>query len=251
MRFSFLAAIAACLVSCFSPGFALADESAGAAAAAAAINQFNSGDIAWMLISSALVLMMTAPGLALFYGGLVRKKNILGVMMQCITLMGVMSIIWALYGYSLCFGDSLGGNGFIGDFKYAFLNGVVPYWDSQLEVGVHPAYSPSLPRSIHMIFQMMFFIITPALICGAFAERMKFSAMLLFSILWGTSKECSFVEKTRKVFPVPTSGSDNVPCSVPSTFLLIFIICLVPTIRYGSFHVPMNFFIGSFFLISP
>lgn len=190
MRFSLLAAIAACLFSCFSPGFVLADESAGAAPAASAINQFNSGDIAWMLTSSALVLMMTAPGLALFYGGLVRKKNILGVMMQCITLMGVMSIIWALYGYSLCFGDSLGGNGVIGDFKYAFLNGVVPYWDSQLEVGVHPAYSPSLPRSIHMIFQMMFFIITPALICGAFAERMKFSAMLMFSILWGTFIYC-------------------------------------------------------------
>ncbi len=144
-----------------------------------------------MLMSSALVLMMTAPGLALFYGGLVRKKNILSVMMQCITLMGVMSVIWAIYGYSLCFGDSIGGVGLIGDFKYVMLNGVIPYWDEGLRKAVHPACgSPGIPRSIHMIFQMMFFIITPALICGSFAERMKFSSMVLFSILWGTFIYC-------------------------------------------------------------
>jgi Amt family ammonium transporter len=149
---------------------------------------FNSGDIAWMLTSSALVLMMTAPGLALFYGGLVRKKNILGVMMQCITLMGLMSIIWAVYGYSLCFGDSVNGLGLIGDLKYAMLNGVAPYWDSATNKAVHPRLSDvaTIPRSVHMVFQMMFFIITPGLICGAFAERMKFSAMVIFSVLWGT-----------------------------------------------------------------
>jgi len=155
------------------------------------VNQINSGDVAWMLTSSALVLMMTAPGLAMFYGGLVRKKNILSIMMQCITLMGLMSVIWAVYGYSLCFGDSVGGLGLIGDFKYAMLNGVSPYWDAALEKGVHPAYGTTgIPRSIHMIFQMMFFIITPALICGAFAERMKFSSMVLFSVLWGTFVYC-------------------------------------------------------------
>ena len=156
-----------------------------------AVEQFNSGDIAWMLVSSALVLMMTAPGLALFYGGLVRKKNILSVMMQCITLMGLMSVVWAVYGYSLCFGDSVGGFGLIGDFKYAMLRGVAPYWDETLLKGVHPAFSSTgIPRSIHMIFQMMFFIITPALICGAFAERMKFSSMVMFSVLWGTFVYC-------------------------------------------------------------
>ena len=180
-------------------GSLLAQEAAPAAEAAAATevvappaapNQFNSGDIAWMLTSSALVLMMTAPGLALFYGGLVRKKNILGVMMQCISLMGIMSVVWALYGYSLCFGDSVGGLGLVGDFKYALLNGVMPYWDEALKIGVHPALTPSMPRSIHMVFQMMFFIITPALICGAFAERMKFNSMVVFSILWGTFVYC-------------------------------------------------------------
>ena len=151
------------------------------------VNQFNSGDIAWMLTSSALVLMMSAPGLALFYGGLVRKKNILGVMMQCITLMGLMSVIWALYGYSLCFGHSVGGLGLIGDGEFLLLKGVIPYWDE----GIHPGIGTmGIPRSVHMVFQMMFFIITPALICGAFAERMKFSSMVLFSILWGTFIYC-------------------------------------------------------------
>ena len=172
-------------------GVLSAEESAVVVAPPVLVNQYNSGDIAWMLTSSALVLMMTAPGLAMFYGGLVRKKNILGVMMQCITLMGLMSVIWAGYGYSLCFGDSVGGLGLIGDFKYAMLNGVAPYWDAAAEKGIHPPYGTTgIPRSVHMVFQMMFFIITPALICGAFAERMKFSSMVLFSILWGTFVYC-------------------------------------------------------------
>lgn len=168
-----------------------AEEAASAAPVAAPAVTFNGADIAWSLIASALVLMMTAPGLALFYGGLVRKKNILGVMMQCMFLMGLMSIVWALWGYSLVFSGDLGGVGLIGDFGYAGLQGVLPTWDGSK--AVTPPYGPeahTIPRSIHMVFQMMFFIITPALICGAFAERMKFGSMVLFSILWGTFIYC-------------------------------------------------------------
>ena len=145
-------------------------------------------DIAWMLISSALVLMMTAPGLALFYGGLVRKKNILSVMMQCIFLMGIMSLVWAGWGYSLVFSGDSGGYGLIGDFNYCGLQGVMPYVDSSGQVQV--PQEMTIPKSLHMVFQMMFFIITPGLICGAFAERMKFSSMVLFSVLWGTLIYC-------------------------------------------------------------
>ena len=132
-----------------------------------------SGDNAWVLVSSALVLMMTGPGLALFYGGLVRKKNVLSVFMQCVILMGLVSVLWALFGYSLAFGE---GSPFIGDLRYLFLNGV----------GAEPMpdYAATIPHQSFAIFQMMFAIITPALICGAFAERMKFSAMMLFMTLW-------------------------------------------------------------------
>ncbi len=152
---------------------------------------FNGADIAWSLIASALVLMMTAPGLALFYGGLVRKKNILGVMMQCVFLMGIMSLVWAMWGYSLVFSGDLGGVGLIGDFGYAGLQGVVATWENGAQnVPSYGADPHVIPRSVHMIFQMMFFIITPALICGAFAERMKFSSMVLFSVLWGTFVYC-------------------------------------------------------------
>lgn len=132
-----------------------------------------SGDNAWMLVSCALVLMMTGPGLALFYGGLVRKKNILGTAMQSFIMMAVASVLWAVIGYSLAFGD---GNAFIGDLRYFMLKGV----------GGDPNadYAGTIPHQTFMMFQMMFAIITPALISGAFAERMKFSAMLLFSVLW-------------------------------------------------------------------
>ncbi len=132
-----------------------------------------SGDNAWVLVSSALVLMMTGPGLALFYGGLVRKKNVLSVFMQCVILMGLVSVMWAIFGYSLAFGEA---SPFIGDLRYLFLNGV----------GAEPNgdYAATIPHQTFAIFQMMFAIITPALICGAFAERMKFSAMLLFMTLW-------------------------------------------------------------------
>ncbi len=132
-----------------------------------------SADNAWMLTSSALVLMMTGPGLALFYGGLVRKKNVLGTMMQSFAMMAVVTVVWALFGYSLCFGA---GNSFIGGFHNLFLHGVGAQPD--------PAYAATIPAQTFMIFQLMFAIITPALITGAFAERMKFSAMTLFMVLW-------------------------------------------------------------------
>lgn len=152
--------------------------------------ELNGADTAWMLVSSALVLMMTAPGLALFYGGLVRKKNILSVMMQCMFLMGLMSVVWALWGYSLAFSSDLPGlGGFVGGFEKVALNGVIPYWDATRGEAVVPM-SGSIPEAIFMVFQMMFFIITPALICGAFAERMKFSAMVVFSVIWGTFVYC-------------------------------------------------------------
>ena len=153
------------------------------------------GHNAWMLTSCALVLFMTAPGLAMFYGGLVRKKNVLGVMMQCIFLMGLMTVLWALYGYSLCFGgdnvDALGStySKWIGNTDYLFMRNVQQTWDDVAGAPVVPM-AGAIPRLTHMLFQGMFFIITPALICGAFAERMKFNAMVLFSILWGTIVYC-------------------------------------------------------------
>lgn len=146
----------------------------------AAEGQMDRGDHAWMLTSSALVLMMTAPGLALFYSGLVRKKNVLGVMMQCVFLMGLMTVIWALYGYSLSFG---GDGPLIGNGEFLLMSGV------QMVDGVAPLEG-SIPRLTHMLFQGMFFIITPALIVGAFAERMKFSTMVVFMVLWGTLVYC-------------------------------------------------------------
>lgn len=131
-----------------------------------------SGDNAWMLVSSALVLMMSGPGLALFYGGLVRKKNVLGTMMQTFAMMAVITVLWAVVLYSLAFGD---GNAFIGGFHNIFLRGV----------GLTPdVYAPTIPSQTFMVYQLMFAIITPALISGAFAERMKFSAMLAFMVLW-------------------------------------------------------------------
>src|ERR1700686_406535 len=133
----------------------------------------SAGDNAWMLVSAALVLMMTGPGLALFYGGLVRRKNVLGTMMHSFGLMAVVSVVWAIAGYSLAFGE---GSAFIGDLRYLFLNGVGG--------APNPDYAATIPQQTFMIYQLMFAIITPALISGAFAERMKFSAMLLFMTLW-------------------------------------------------------------------
>jgi len=140
---------------------------------AAAKSAQSAGDNAWMLTSAALVLLMTGPGLALFYGGLVRKKNILATMMQSFTMMAVITVLWAIVGYSLAFGE---GSPFLGDLRYLFLNGV----------GAAPNadYAGTIPQQTFMVYQLMFAIITPALITGAFAERMKFSAMMLFMILW-------------------------------------------------------------------
>jgi len=133
----------------------------------------SAGDNSWMLISSALVLLMTGPGLALFYGGLVRKKNVLATLMQSFALMALITVLWALVGYSLCFHS---GNAFLGGLGYFGLRDVGPLPD--------PDYAASIPQQTFMVFQLMFAIITPALIAGAFAERMKFSAMVLFMLLW-------------------------------------------------------------------
>jgi Amt family ammonium transporter len=133
----------------------------------------SAGDNAWMLVSTALVLMMTGPGLALFYSGLVRRKNVLGTMMQSFVLMALVTVWWVLFGYSLAFGE---GSPFIGGLQYLGLHGV--------GAAPNPDYAATIPHQTFMLFQLMFAIITPALITGAFAERMKFSAMLLFSSLW-------------------------------------------------------------------
>jgi len=133
----------------------------------------SSADNAWMLTSAALVLMMTGPGLALFYGGLVRKKNVLGTMMQSFALMAVITVLWGLFSYSLSFGS---GNSLIGGLHNLFLRGVGAAPDAD--------YAATIPAQTFMVYQLMFAIITPALIAGAFAERMKFSAMLVFTVLW-------------------------------------------------------------------
>ncbi len=148
---------------------------AGALLAAPALTtagELDSGDTAWMITATALVLLMTIPGLSLFYAGMVRSKNVLSVFMQCFAITGLMSILWAFYGYSLAFDE---GNAFIGGLAKAFLSGVTV-----------DAMSGTIPETVFMTFQMTFAVITPALIVGAFAERMKFSAMLVFMALWLT-----------------------------------------------------------------
>jgi Amt family ammonium transporter len=149
---------------------------APAAPAPGAPSKIDKGDTAWMLTSSALVLLMTAPGLALFYGGMVRQKNALGTLMHSFIIMAIISIQWVLWGYSLAFGPDKGG--IIGGLDWIGLRGV----------GTEPydVYSKTIPHQAFMLFQMMFAIITPALITGAFAERKKFSAFLLFTVLWAT-----------------------------------------------------------------
>src|SRR5580700_10489114 len=140
---------------------------------AAARSAQSAGDNAWMLTSAALVLMMTGPGLALFYGGLVRRKNVLSTLMHSFIMMALVTVIWALVGYSLVFSE---GTPFIGGLKYAFLNGV--------GTDPNPDYAGTIPQLTYMIYQLMFAVITPALISGAYAERIKFSAMALFTTLW-------------------------------------------------------------------
>lgn len=141
--------------------------------ASEAASTINSGDTAWIIVAAALVMLMT-PGLAFFYGGLVRKKNILGVLMQCMAALAVISLQWVLFGYSLSFSE---GNGFIGGLSWVGLKGI----------GLEPSpYAPNIPHVVFVVFQMMFAVITPALIAGAFAERMKFSAYIIFILLWST-----------------------------------------------------------------
>jgi Amt family ammonium transporter len=149
---------------------------APAAAPAPPASKIDKGDTAWMLTSTALVLLMTAPGLALFYGGMVRQKNALGTLMHSFIIAALISVQWVLWGYSLAFGPDKGG--IIGGLEWIGLRGV----------GVEPfdAYSKTIPHQVFMLFQMMFAIITPALITGAFAERKKFSAFILFTLLWAT-----------------------------------------------------------------
>ena len=159
------------------PGLAMAQEAAAAPA-------INSGDTAWMLVSTALVLFMTIPGLALFYGGMVRAKNVLSVMMQCFAITGLVSILWMVYGYSLAF-DTTGMEKGVTNFN-SFIGGLGKAFLSSLQHDAVTSATALFPESVFVTFQMTFAIITPALIVGAFAERMKFSAMLVFTGLWFT-----------------------------------------------------------------
>src|ERR1700710_1098943 len=152
--------------------------------------KIDSGDTAWMLTSTALVLLMTIPGLALFYAGMVRKKNILATMMQSFTICCIVTIVWVVAGYSIAFTT---GNQYMGDFSRIMLSGIADHVvkgnDSQafvLASGIKDVadMGTTIPETVYMMFQMTFAIITPALIAGAFADRMKFSAMCLFMALW-------------------------------------------------------------------
>ncbi len=145
--------------------------------------KIDTGDTAWMLTSTALVLMMTIPGLALFYAGMVRKKNILATMMQSFTIVCLITIVWMVAGYSLAFTN---GGLYLGDLSRLFLNGMAANWDKPftLGAGTSAAAPQTIPESVYMAYQMTFAIITPALIAGAFADRMKFSAMIVFMVLW-------------------------------------------------------------------
>ncbi len=162
-------ALAAALLA-LVPGSALAEDAV-----------INSGDTAWMLTSTALVLMMTIPGLALFYGGLVRKGNVLTTMAQSFAITCLISVLWVLVGYSLTFGN---GNAMIGDLSRVMVHGASIDKPFFLGVGIEGGFATTIPETVFMMFQMTFAIITPALIAGAFAERMKFSAVLMFGALW-------------------------------------------------------------------
>ncbi len=155
---------------------------AAAPAFAADEAKVDTGDAAWMLVSTALVLMMTVPGVALFYAGMVRKKNVLATMMQSFSICALVSVLWMVAGYSLAFGE---GNAWIGDFSRFFLGGLAENWDKPFTLGSgDAAVATTIPESIFLTFQMTFAIITAALITGAVADRMKFSALLVFVGLW-------------------------------------------------------------------
>jgi Amt family ammonium transporter len=168
--------VLALVLGALASGAAAQSPPAAAAAPAPAAPSVDTGDTAWVLTASALVLMMTAPGLALFYGGMVRRKNVLATLMQSFILMALISVQWVLVGYSLAFGPDLGG--LVGSLRWIGLAGV--------GVEPNPDYAGTIPHQGFMAFQLMFAIITPALVTGAFAERMRFSAFLLFSLLWAT-----------------------------------------------------------------
>ena len=174
-RFVF-AALVALAVLAMSTSAPAQQAAASAAPAALTAKDVSAGDTAWVSISTGLVLLMTIPGLAFFYGGLVRRKNVLSVLMQCFMMMCLVSLQWALVGYSLSFGPDI--KGLIGNLSWAGLQGV--------SASVPSTYAPTIPHQLFMMFQMMFAVITPALIVGAFAERMKFAAFAIFSILWAT-----------------------------------------------------------------
>jgi Amt family ammonium transporter len=152
-------------------------------ALAAETPKVDSGDTAWVLLGTVLVLLMTIPGLALFYAGMVRKKNVLATMMQSFSLCALVTVLWIVAGYSLAFGD---GNAWIGDASRIFLAGIEDNWDKPftLGAGTANANATTIPESVFVMFQMAFAIITPAVVAGAFADRMKFSALMLFVTLW-------------------------------------------------------------------
>ncbi len=162
------AAIIAAILAIFTIP-ALAEDAGGTA--------ISGGDTAWVLVSAAFVMIMT-PAVGLFYGGMVRKKNVLAIIMQSFIVLALISIQWVLWGYSLAFGPDVGGRGLIGGLQWAGLNGV--------GAAPNPDYAATIPASVFMIFQAMFAIITPALITGAFADRMKFSTFMVFTLLWAT-----------------------------------------------------------------
>ena len=165
------------------PALAQAAPAAAAPAAPAAEAKIDTGDTAWMLASTALVLMMTVPGLALFYAGMVRKKNVLATLMQSFSICALVTVLWMVIGYSVAFTN---GNPYVGDLSRLFLNGMGAAWDKPftLGAGTDAATPTTIPETVFMMFQMTFAIITPGLIAGAFADRMKFSAMMLFMGLW-------------------------------------------------------------------
>ncbi len=206
------------------------------AAQTASVNAQAAGDNAWMLVSAALVLLMTGPGLALFYGGLVRKKNILGTMMQSFAMMALVTILWAVCGYSLAFGH---GNWFIGGFEHLFLRGV----------GLTPNtdYAATIPEQTYMIYQLMFAIITPALITGAFAERMKFSSMAVFLSLWSLIVYCPMAHMVWGVGGLLNATGGRIPSLdfAGGTVVHItsgvsaLVCCLYLGKRIGYPHTPM------------
>jgi ammonium transporter, Amt family len=197
---SFLLALPATLAG-QATGAAPATQAQIAALQQEVVKAQSAGDNAWMLISSALVLLMTGPGLTLFYGGLVRRKNILGTMMQSFAMMGLITVLWAVVGYSLAFGH---GNGFIGSFEHAFLRGV----------GLSPDldYAATIPEQTFMVYQLMFAIITPALITGAFAERVKFSSMAVFLSLWSLLIYCPMAHMVWGVGGILNVAGGHWPC---------------------------------------